>query len=176
VGTSSTKKRLSKRTKKKQQQGGGKIRAGSPEEEAALVTHLVGLSASEPLKVELRQLAGVLVLLGEEPLARQLQGRFVAFQRAQEQAVIEAQAARLEDKARADEEAEQRRLAGREVEPSETGTSSLVRSFVGDHNVGKRSGRLDFRTKPSVAVDILGASDKVVGKRTSSDTWEVLGG
>lgn len=171
VGTGGVRK-MSRKAKKKIQQGGGKIRAGSPEEESALVTHLAGLRASDPLKTELKQLAEVLVLLGEESLARQLQSRFATFERAQEKAFLEAAAAQAEDRLAAAEETEKRRAANRGPEPSDAGTGFVRRSFVGDHNYVKSNGRLEFRTKANGVVKQSELSEAII----ANDGWEVLGG
>ncbi|KAL8541825.1 hypothetical protein ACS0TY_002904 [Phlomoides rotata] len=69
------------------QRNRGKIRAGSPDEEMALVEHLKGMSLSEGAKCELKSLLICLVMLGEEATARKLQRTAEKFQLSQVAAV-----------------------------------------------------------------------------------------
>ncbi|KAL7101391.1 hypothetical protein ACP275_08G051400 [Erythranthe tilingii] len=62
------------------QRNRGKIRAGSADEEAALVDHLKGMSLSEGGKIELKSLLISLLMLGEEDTARKLQRTAEKFQ------------------------------------------------------------------------------------------------
>lgn len=66
--SSSTSKRGQRRQKKK-----GKIRAGSPDEEMALVDHLKGMSLTAGAARELKSLLRCLVMIGKEDIARKLQ-------------------------------------------------------------------------------------------------------
>ncbi|KAK1284983.1 Elongator complex protein 1 [Acorus calamus] len=61
------------RDMRRQKHRGGKIRAGSPGEEMALVEHLKGMSLTETSLRELKSLVLILVMLGKEETARQLQ-------------------------------------------------------------------------------------------------------
>ncbi|XP_051140318.1 elongator complex protein 1 isoform X2 [Andrographis paniculata] len=65
------------------QRNRGKIRAGSPDEEMALVEHLKGMSLAEGSKCELKSLLISLVMLGEEEAARKLQRIAEKFQLSQ---------------------------------------------------------------------------------------------
>ncbi|KAH6803923.1 IKI3 family protein [Perilla frutescens var. frutescens] len=65
------------------QRNRGKIRAGSPDEEMALVEHLKGMSLAEGAKCELKSLLICLVMLGEEDTARKLQRTAEKFQLSQ---------------------------------------------------------------------------------------------
>ncbi|XP_057768929.1 LOW QUALITY PROTEIN: elongator complex protein 1 [Salvia miltiorrhiza] len=69
------------------QRNRGKIRAGSPDEETALVEHLKGMSLAEGAKCELKSLLICLVILGEEDNARKLQRTAEKFQLTQTAAV-----------------------------------------------------------------------------------------
>ncbi|KAK6116222.1 hypothetical protein DH2020_050018 [Rehmannia glutinosa] len=69
------------------QRNRGKIRAGSPDEEMALVEHLKGMSLAEGAKCELKSLLISLVMLGEEDIARKLQNTCKKFQLSQIAAV-----------------------------------------------------------------------------------------
>ncbi|KAL8518812.1 hypothetical protein ACS0TY_009965 [Phlomoides rotata] len=69
------------------QRNRGKIRAGSPDEETALVEHLKGMSLAEGAKCELKSLLICLVMLGEEEIARKLQRTAEKFQVSQVAAV-----------------------------------------------------------------------------------------
>ncbi|XP_047947221.1 elongator complex protein 1 isoform X2 [Salvia hispanica] len=69
------------------QRNRGKIRAGSPDEETALVEHLKGMSLAEGAKHELKSLLICLVMLGEEDTARKLQHTAEKFQVSQSAAV-----------------------------------------------------------------------------------------
>ncbi|KAL6551733.1 Elongator complex protein 1 [Orobanche gracilis] len=79
------------------QRNRGKIRAGSPDEEMALVEHLKGMSLSEGAKIELKSLLVSLVMLGEEDTARKLQCTCGKFQVSQMAAVRLADDAVLTD-------------------------------------------------------------------------------
>lgn len=57
----------------RRQRNRGKIRAGSPDEEMALVEHLKGMSLAAGAKRELKSLLVSLVMLGKEDIARKLQ-------------------------------------------------------------------------------------------------------
>ncbi|KAK1321359.1 Elongator complex protein 1 [Acorus calamus] len=73
-GTSISSRTTSKaRDMRRQKHRGGKIRAGSPGEEMALVEHLKGMSLAETSLRELKSLVLILVMLGKEETARQLQ-------------------------------------------------------------------------------------------------------
>ncbi|XP_023749809.1 elongator complex protein 1 isoform X1 [Lactuca sativa] len=80
--SSSTSKRGQRRQKKK-----GKIRAGSPDEEMALVEHLKGMSLTAGAARELKSLLGCLVMIGKEDVARKLQRVAENFQLSQTAAV-----------------------------------------------------------------------------------------
>ncbi|GFP88213.1 elongator complex protein 1 [Phtheirospermum japonicum] len=69
------------------QRNRGKIRAGSPDEETALVEHLKGMCLSEGAKIEIKSLLISLVMLGEEDTARKLQHTCDKFQQSQIAAV-----------------------------------------------------------------------------------------
>ncbi|KAG9150192.1 hypothetical protein Leryth_009778, partial [Lithospermum erythrorhizon] len=80
--TASTKARDMRRQRKK-----GKIRAGSPDEEIALVEHLTGMSVTAGAKRELKSLLTCLVMLGKEDIARKLQQVSESFQLSQMAAI-----------------------------------------------------------------------------------------
>lgn len=63
----------SKPRERRRQRNKGKIRAGSPDEEMALVEHIKGMSLTVGAKHELKSLLLALVMLGKEDIARQLQ-------------------------------------------------------------------------------------------------------
>ncbi|KAG8080090.1 hypothetical protein GUJ93_ZPchr0007g3888 [Zizania palustris] len=65
--------RASKSRGARRQKKGGKIRAGSPGEEMALVEHLKGMSLTSGALNELKNLLVVLIQLGKEEIARQVQ-------------------------------------------------------------------------------------------------------
>ncbi|KAL5199186.1 hypothetical protein ABZP36_002698 [Zizania latifolia] len=65
--------RASKSRGARRQKKGGKIRAGSPGEEMALVEHLQGMSLTSGALNELKSLLVVLIQLGKEEIARQVQ-------------------------------------------------------------------------------------------------------
>lgn len=69
------------------QRNRGKIRAGSPDEEMALVEHLKGMSLTEGAKYELKSLLICLVMLRKEDTARKLQRTAEKFQLSQIAAV-----------------------------------------------------------------------------------------
>ncbi|KAL0350693.1 UNVERIFIED_CONTAM: Elongator complex protein 1 [Sesamum radiatum] len=80
------------------QRNRGKIRAGSPDEEMALVEHLKGMSLTEGAKSELKTLLISLVMLREEDTARKLQRTAEKFQLSQMAAVKLAEDAMTTDK------------------------------------------------------------------------------
>ncbi|KAL2241664.1 elongator complex protein 1 isoform X1 [Sesamum indicum] len=80
------------------QRNRGKIRAGSPDEEMALVEHLKGMSLTEGAKSELKTLLISLVMLREEDAARKLQRTAEKFQLSQMAAVKLAEDAMTTDK------------------------------------------------------------------------------
>ncbi|XP_076957188.1 elongator complex protein 1-like isoform X2 [Bidens hawaiensis] len=82
MSSSGTSKRGIRRQKKK-----GKIRAGSPDEEMALVEHMKGMSLTAGAKRELKSLLGCLVMIGKEDIARKLQRVAENFQLSQISAV-----------------------------------------------------------------------------------------
>ncbi|GER35662.1 elongator complex protein 1 [Striga asiatica] len=69
------------------QRNRGKIRAGSPNEEMALVEHLKGMSLTEGAKIEIKSLLISLLMLGEGDTARKLQCVCEKFQMSQMAAV-----------------------------------------------------------------------------------------
>ncbi|XP_059666220.1 elongator complex protein 1 [Cornus florida] len=77
----------SKARNTKRQRNKGKIRAGSPDEEMALVEHLKGMSLTAGAKHELKLLLVSLVMLGNEDIARKLQRIGENFQLCQTAAV-----------------------------------------------------------------------------------------
>lgn len=80
ISSNASKSRGARRQKK-----GGKIRAGSPGEEMALVEHLKGMALTGSAENELKSLLVVLIQLGKEESARQVQqaaDNFVVSQRA----------------------------------------------------------------------------------------------
>ncbi|KAL3815146.1 hypothetical protein ACJIZ3_016414 [Penstemon smallii] len=79
------------------QRNRGKIRAGSPNEEMALVEHLKGMSLTEGAKSELKTLLISLVMLGEEDIARKLQRTGEKYQLSQIAAVKLAEDAMATD-------------------------------------------------------------------------------
>lgn len=79
------------------QRNRGKIRAGSPDEEMALVEHLKAMSLAEGAKSELKSLLITLVMLGEEDTARKLQRTAEKFQLSQVAAVKLAEDAMVTD-------------------------------------------------------------------------------
>ncbi|PIM98416.1 IkappaB kinase complex, IKAP component [Handroanthus impetiginosus] len=84
ASTSSTSTKVKGRVR---QRNRGKIRAGSPDEEMALVEHLKGMSLAEGAKCELKSLLISLVMIGEEDTARKLQRTAEKFQLSQIAAV-----------------------------------------------------------------------------------------
>ncbi|KAK4393284.1 Elongator complex protein 1 [Sesamum angolense] len=80
------------------QRNRGKIRAGSPDEEMALVEHLKGMSLTEGAKSELKTLLISLVMLREEDTARKLQRTAEKFQLSQMAAVKLAEDSMTTDK------------------------------------------------------------------------------
>lgn len=82
MSSSGTSKRGVRRQKKK-----GKIRAGSPDEEMALVDHLKGMSLGAGAVRELRSLLACLVMIGKEDIARKLHRVGENFQLSQTAAV-----------------------------------------------------------------------------------------
>ncbi|KAI7749785.1 hypothetical protein M8C21_012143 [Ambrosia artemisiifolia] len=82
MSSSATSKRGIRRQKKK-----GKIRAGSPDEEMALVDHMKGMSLTDGAKRELKSLLGCLVMIGKEDIAQKLQRVGENFQLSQISAV-----------------------------------------------------------------------------------------
>ncbi|KAL8218167.1 hypothetical protein R6Q57_021540 [Mikania cordata] len=82
MSSSGTSKRGIRRQKKK-----GKIRAGSPDEEMALVEHMRGMRLTAGAKRELKSLLGCLVMIGKEDIARKLQRVGENFQLSQISAV-----------------------------------------------------------------------------------------
>ncbi|KAG9445043.1 hypothetical protein H6P81_016383 [Aristolochia fimbriata] len=75
------------RDRRRQRKKGGKIRAGSPDEEMALVDHLEGMAFTSGVQRELYSLIRVLVMFGEEESARKLQLAGDSFQVSQLAAV-----------------------------------------------------------------------------------------
>ncbi|XP_071732842.1 elongator complex protein 1-like isoform X2 [Rutidosis leptorrhynchoides] len=82
VSSSGTSKRGLRRQKKR-----GKIRAGSPDEETALVEHLKGMCFAAGAKREVKSLLGCLVMIGKQDIARKLQRCVETFQLSQIAAV-----------------------------------------------------------------------------------------
>ncbi|KAI3731084.1 hypothetical protein L1987_62267 [Smallanthus sonchifolius] len=82
MSSSGTSKRGIRRQKKK-----GKIRAGSPDEEMALVEHMKGMCLTDGARRELKSLLGCLVMIGKEDTARKLQRVAENFQLSQISAV-----------------------------------------------------------------------------------------
>ncbi|GBG58830.1 hypothetical protein CBR_g230 [Chara braunii] len=83
-------KRASRRAAKRAAKGGRiRIRAGSPGEELALLEYVKGLSITARVQEEIGQLSEVLVLLGKEGLAGQLQHRVGEFMEVLQKAVQE---------------------------------------------------------------------------------------
>ncbi|KAL4575114.1 hypothetical protein LXL04_021955 [Taraxacum kok-saghyz] len=80
--SSTTSKRGQRRQKKK-----GKIRAGSPDEEMALVDHLKGMSLTAGATRELKSLLGCLIMIGKQDMAKKLQRSAESFQLCQMAAV-----------------------------------------------------------------------------------------
>lgn len=78
---------------------GGKIRAGSPGEEFALVEHLQTMVLSSRAQEELKLLLEVLLLLGEEEIARKLQNFAARYQSSQLAAVKDAEDKLAEEQA-----------------------------------------------------------------------------
>ena len=76
-----------------QSKKGPKIRQGSPEEEAALVSHIASLAQSAKQCTEAGQLAELLVLLGHEADARRIQSLLSAVIAQQQAAAERAQQA-----------------------------------------------------------------------------------
>lgn len=72
-----------KARERRRQRNKGKIRAGSPDEEVALVDHLKGMSLTIGAKTELKSLLTALLMLGEEEAARKLQRAGERFQLSQ---------------------------------------------------------------------------------------------
>ncbi|KAJ0546308.1 putative transcription factor WD40-like family [Helianthus annuus] len=92
MSSSATSKRGIRRQKKK-----GKIRAGSPDEEMALVDHMKGMSLTAGAKRELKSLLGCLVMIGKEDIAQKLQRVGESFQLSQISAVKLAEDAMASD-------------------------------------------------------------------------------
>ncbi|KAL2541570.1 Elongator complex protein 1 [Abeliophyllum distichum] len=67
----------------RRQRNKGKIRAGSPDEEMALLEHIKGMSLADGAKRELKSLLISLLMLGEEDTARKLQHVCLNFQLSQ---------------------------------------------------------------------------------------------
>ncbi|KAG0484108.1 hypothetical protein HPP92_012192 [Vanilla planifolia] len=65
---------------RRQKNKGGKIRAGSPGEEAALIEHLKGMAIADCSHHEIKSLLVVLLMLGKEQIAQQLQCAVDKFQ------------------------------------------------------------------------------------------------
>ncbi|PUZ38019.1 hypothetical protein GQ55_9G163500 [Panicum hallii var. hallii] len=82
ISSSASKSRGARRQKK-----GGKIRAGSPGEEMALVEHLKGMALTDGAEHELKNLLVVLIQLGKEETARQVQQAADSFEVSQRAAV-----------------------------------------------------------------------------------------
>ena len=74
-----------------QSKKGPKIRQGSPEEEAALVSHIASLAQTAKQCTEAGQLAELLVLLGHEADARRIQSLLSAVIAQQQAAAQRAQ-------------------------------------------------------------------------------------
>ncbi|KAK6933212.1 Elongator complex protein 1 [Dillenia turbinata] len=72
---------------RRRQKNRGKIRAGSPDEEMALVEHLKGMSITSEAKRELKSLLVSLLMLGKEETAKKLQHTAESFQFSQMAAV-----------------------------------------------------------------------------------------
>ncbi|CAN6282278.1 unnamed protein product [Urochloa humidicola] len=79
--------RASKSRGARRQKKGGKIRAGSPGEEMALVDHLKGMALTDSAKNELKSLLVLLIQLGKEGSARQVQQAADSFEESQRAAV-----------------------------------------------------------------------------------------
>ncbi|KAG2536665.1 hypothetical protein PVAP13_9NG211300 [Panicum virgatum] len=79
--------RASKSRGARRQKKGGKIRAGSPGEEMALVEHLKGMALTGSAESELKSLLVVLIQLGKEETARQVQQAADNFEVSQRAAV-----------------------------------------------------------------------------------------
>eukprot|EP00850_Spirogloea_muscicola_P022292 SM000287S10614 [mRNA] locus=s287:107124:112629:+ [translate_table: standard] len=73
TGSAASSRRANRKQAKLAARGLNRIRAGSPQEEQALVEHLVGLAPSAALKEEVAQLLDLLILLQHADLARKLQ-------------------------------------------------------------------------------------------------------
>ncbi|KAL6878468.1 hypothetical protein ACP4OV_012638 [Aristida adscensionis] len=82
MSSTATKSRGARRQKK-----GGKIRAGSPGEEMGLVEHLKGMALTSSAQKELKSLLIVLLQLGKEEIARQVQQAADSFEVSQRAAV-----------------------------------------------------------------------------------------
>lgn len=78
---------VSKSRGARRQKKGGKIRAGSPGEEMALVEHLKGMALTGSAQTELKSLLVVLIQLGKEERARQVQEAANNFEVSQRAAV-----------------------------------------------------------------------------------------
>lgn len=86
-------KRISRKAVRKAAMGGGKIRAGSPGEEKALVEHLRSLGPSVRSKEETSQLLEILLIFGQELVAKTLQNRLKSLIKSHSSAILEAEAA-----------------------------------------------------------------------------------
>ncbi|KAL2558017.1 Elongator complex protein 1 [Forsythia ovata] len=82
----------------RRQRNKGKIRAGSPDEEMALLEHIKGMSLADGAKHELKSLLISLLMLGEEDTARKLQHVGLNFQLSQIAAAKLAEDAMSSDK------------------------------------------------------------------------------
>ncbi|XP_062193409.1 elongator complex protein 1 [Phragmites australis] len=82
----------------RRQKKGGKIRAGSPGEEMALVEHLKGMMLTDSAQNELKSLLVVLLQLGKEEIARQVQQAGDSFEVSQMAAVKLAEDTVCDDK------------------------------------------------------------------------------
>ncbi|KAF3331653.1 elongator complex protein 1 [Carex littledalei] len=71
----------------RRQRKGGKIRAGSPGEELALVEHLRGMALTAEAQREIKSLVVVLISLGKDEIARQVQNCVDNFELSQKAAV-----------------------------------------------------------------------------------------
>jgi len=97
--TSSTGSHVRTRIRTRRKVHGGKIRAGSPGEEFALVEHLQSMVLSSRAQEELKLLLEVLLLLGEEDVARKLQYFAARYQSCQLAAVKDAEDKLAEEQA-----------------------------------------------------------------------------
>ncbi|CAI5462430.1 unnamed protein product [Closterium sp. Yama58-4] len=101
--TATSKKTSGRAARRKQQKAdkGRRIRAGSPDEEQALVEHIRMLGPSSQTLEEVRHLLELLTGSGHEPLARRLQARVGALIDTHTAAVAEVEAAVKEDRMKA---------------------------------------------------------------------------